>query len=115
MKKNRRRSDAEPDHTLRGRARRSRSPIIEGEEREVRKRSQPPSRHRVRGEEDGDEGALRRQRSFPNLYREAGKEEKVKEGKKVDSGAEDMEGVRKGDVYEEERQQGDVAPAVQKV
>lgn len=72
-KKNRRRSDAEPDHTLRGRARnrsrsrnRTRSPIPEGDEgeRSHRKRSPPPSRHR-------SESAVhaRRRRSLPNLYK----------------------------------------------
>jgi hypothetical protein len=77
QKKTRRRSDAEPDHTFRGRARnrsRTRSPIVEGEnvgvgsgddERRYRKRSQPPSRH---GEEG--RGEIRRQRSYPNLYME---------------------------------------------
>lgn len=81
MKKNRRRSDAEPDHTFRGRVRnregsRSRSPLVEGEEvrekeeeRVVRKRSQPPSRGRD-GQEDV-ENALRRLRSYPNMYRQA--------------------------------------------
>ncbi|KAH9869004.1 hypothetical protein J1614_008081 [Plenodomus biglobosus] len=83
QKKNRRRSDAEPDHTFRGRARnRSRSgsktesPISEDETRSVeseeslkkmRKRSQPPSRHRAGGVEDDDQ--IRRQRSYPNLYK----------------------------------------------
>lgn len=76
-KRNRRRSDAEPDHTFRGRARlrslsRSRSPLLEGEGeggRQERKRSQPPSRGRVGI--DRDEGdALRRMRSYPNLYRQ---------------------------------------------
>ncbi|KAF2648857.1 hypothetical protein K491DRAFT_227526 [Lophiostoma macrostomum CBS 122681] len=71
----RRRSDAEPDHTFRGRARnisRSRSPIVEGhgedEEEEAyqekrRKRSPPPSRHRSESALDA-----RRQRSLPNTY-----------------------------------------------
>ncbi|KAH7120753.1 hypothetical protein B0J11DRAFT_47297 [Dendryphion nanum] len=75
VRKSRRRSDAEPDHTLRGRARlrspsRSRSPILEGEEGEMnrthRKRSPPPSRHR--SESAVGEGA-RRQRSLPNTYK----------------------------------------------
>lgn len=84
--KNRRRSDAEPDHTFRGRGRlrsesRSRSPILEGEEkfrREVRKRSQPPSRRRAgeREEREADEGnAVRRLRSYPNMYRQGSKQE----------------------------------------
>ena len=77
-KKNRRRSDAEPDHTLRGRARnrsesRSRSPILE-EERvkwQGRKRSAPPSRHRIDDDDDGgNENVLRRLRSYPNMYRQ---------------------------------------------
>ncbi|KAK7188292.1 hypothetical protein DPSP01_009089 [Paraphaeosphaeria sporulosa] len=86
-KKNRRRSDAEPDHTFRGRVRnrsesRSRSPILEGEEdrereraRGVRKRSQPPSRGREGGGEDVD-NAIRRMRSYPNLYRQGAEKEK---------------------------------------
>ena len=84
--KNRRRSDAEPDHTFRGRGRlrsesRSRSPILEGEEkvrREVRKRSQPPSRRRVgEGEERGgnEENAVRRLRSYPNMYKQGRRQE----------------------------------------
>lgn len=81
-KKSRRRSDAEPDHTLRGRARKREcsrngvaTPISEsgsggdGEEgyrRGKRRRSSPPSR---RSESlEGDE-EVRRQRSLPNLYR----------------------------------------------
>lgn len=82
QKKTRRRSDAEPDHTLRGRVRNrsgsrgdATSPIFENEHpgveseessQRMRKRSQPPSRHRVDGEEDVD---MRRQRSYPNLYK----------------------------------------------
>ena len=66
-KKTRRRSDAEPDHTLRGRARDTR-PIEEKRERE-RSRSRPPSRHRSESESAGDgEGRVRRQRSLPNIY-----------------------------------------------
>jgi hypothetical protein len=85
-KKNRRRSDAEPDHTLRGRARnrsgsRSRSPILEGQDEETSfvrrlRRSQPPSRKRAGDLEpvrfDQDRGDVRRQRSFPNLYGDVG-------------------------------------------
>lgn len=83
QKKSRRRSDAEPDHTFRGRARnrsgsrrQTKSPIseiealgIESEEdrKKMRKRSQPRSRHRVDGPEDDD--VIRRQRSYPNLYK----------------------------------------------
>jgi hypothetical protein len=79
QKKIRRRSDAEPDHTFRGRVRnrsgsrgRTRSPILEGENddadssRTYRRRSQPPSRHKIEEEEDGAE--LRRQRSYHKLY-----------------------------------------------
>jgi hypothetical protein len=101
QKKVRRRSDAEPDHTFRGRARnrsRTRSPILEGEnvgagsEDEVkrfRKRSQPPSRHRVDGEGQGGSG-IRRQRSYPNLYKEdrrdsMGEEVKMHGGVVVDA------------------------------
>ncbi|KAH7379540.1 hypothetical protein BKA66DRAFT_571362 [Pyrenochaeta sp. MPI-SDFR-AT-0127] len=87
QKKTRRRSDAEPDHTFRGRARnrsgsrrRTRSPILEGEnayedvfeeddERDrFRKRSAPPSRPRMDGTDQGTD--IRRQRSYPNLYKE---------------------------------------------
>jgi hypothetical protein len=77
QKKVRRRSDAEPDHTFRGRPRnrsdsrgRTTSPILEGEDdgqdslRTYRRRSQPPSRHKM----DEEEGAeLRRQRSYHKL------------------------------------------------
>ncbi|KAF2264070.1 hypothetical protein CC78DRAFT_254122 [Lojkania enalia] len=78
VKKNRRRSDAELDHTLRGRPRkrsrsRTRSPLLEGDEALIpenhRKRSQPPSRHRSESAIGSVEG-VRRQRSFPNIYRE---------------------------------------------
>lgn len=88
-KKLRRRSDAEPDHTFRGRVRnrsgsreRTGSPIFEDEDvseeevRELRKRAQPPSRPRVEAEED--EVELRRQRSYPNLYRKDSKGEAEK-------------------------------------
>lgn len=83
QKKTRRRSDAEPDHTFRGRPRkrsgsrgRTRSPILEDDvaiesdddERRFRKRSAPPSRHRV--DDAGEGGEVRRQRSYPNLYKE---------------------------------------------
>ncbi|USP73473.1 hypothetical protein yc1106_00747 [Curvularia clavata] len=83
QKKTRRRSDAEPDHTFRGRARkrsidraRTQSPLVEDEDvflesdddvKTVRKRSQPPSRHRVDEADLATE--LRRQRSYPNLYK----------------------------------------------
>jgi hypothetical protein len=80
MKKSRRRSDAEPDHTFRGRMRnrsssrgRTRSPILEGEDdeqhgRTVRRRSQPPSRHQMADAEEENE--LRRQRSYRKLHSE---------------------------------------------
>lgn len=83
QKKTRRRSDAEPDHTFRGRARnrsgsrgKTRSPIQENdvavesddEVKKFRKRSAPPSRHRIDGADEG--GEVRRQRSYPNLYKE---------------------------------------------
>lgn len=82
-RKNRRRSDAEPDHTFRGRVRnrsrsRSRRAISEAEGadddedrwvREGRKRGVPPSRARLLGEEgDALDRELRRQRSMKNLY-----------------------------------------------
>ena len=95
QKRQRRRSDAEPDHTFRGRARnrsgrreRTDSPIFEddhvseeanpseAEVRELRKRAQPPSRPRAEAEEN--EGELRRQRSYPNLYRKDSKGETEK-------------------------------------
>ncbi|OAL03280.1 hypothetical protein IQ06DRAFT_291103 [Phaeosphaeriaceae sp. SRC1lsM3a] len=79
QKKQRRRSDAEPDHTFRGRARnrsgsrgRTRSPILEGEDdeqesaRTLRRRSQPPSRHKMIDEDD-ESAELRRQRSYHKL------------------------------------------------
>jgi hypothetical protein len=79
QKKQRRRSDAELDHTFRGRARnrsgsreRTGSPIFEDDDaseeevRELRKRAQPPSRPRADGE--AEKGELRRRRSYPNLY-----------------------------------------------
>jgi hypothetical protein len=101
QKKTRRRSDAEPDHTFRGRARnrsgsrgRTRSPILEDDvavesEKEVevkrfRKRSAPPSRHRGEGAEEG--GDIRRQRSYPNLYKEDRRDSKGEEA--------DLDGVK---------------------
>ncbi|KAF1945064.1 hypothetical protein EJ02DRAFT_451901 [Clathrospora elynae] len=96
QKKSRRRSDAEPDHTFRGRARnrsgsrgRSRSPILEGDDgaaegeeeaRKYRKRSAPPSRGR-----DGSEagGEVRRQRSYPNMYREERRDSKGEVGSQI--------------------------------
>lgn len=87
QKKMRRRSDAEPDHTFRGRARnrsgsrgRTRSPIFEGEDderedtRTYRRRSQPPSRHKTEEGEDG--GELRRQRSYHKLQVESRRDSK---------------------------------------
>lgn len=73
--RNRRRSDALPDHNLRGRLRqrsRSQSPITEKEsadddrERKHRKRSPPPSRPQSRSRSPGH----RRQRSLPNQYKD---------------------------------------------
>jgi hypothetical protein len=87
QKKIRRRSDAEPDHTFRGRVRnrsgsrgRTRSPLLEGENddadsvRTYRRRSQPPSRHKIEDEEEGAE--LRRQRSYHKLYDESRRDSK---------------------------------------
>ncbi|KAJ4987915.1 hypothetical protein SVAN01_06645 [Stagonosporopsis vannaccii] len=89
-KKQRRRSDAEPDHTFRGRVRnrsgsreRTGSPIFEDDDtseeevRVLRKRAQPPSRPRAEAAEE-DEVELRRQRSYPNLYRKDSKGETAK-------------------------------------
>ena len=86
QKKQRRRSDAEPDHTFRGRARnrsgsreRTGSPIFEDDDaseeevRELRRRAQPPSRPRADIEED--EVELRRQRSYTKLHRKDSKGE----------------------------------------
>jgi peptidyl-prolyl isomerase G (cyclophilin G) len=77
--KDRRRSDASPDHNLRGRPRqrsrpRSRSPILEDdsaspEPKHYRKRSPPPSRPRSKSP------GHRRQRSLPNQYNNNWKEE----------------------------------------
>lgn len=90
QKKTRRRSDAEPDHTFRGRARtrsesrrRTRSPILEGDDsreeflRTLRKRSQPPSRPRVEQEDENAE--LRRQRSHHAMYKEKRSEHPLQE------------------------------------
>jgi hypothetical protein len=95
LKKTRRRSDAEPDHTFRGRMRnrsssrgRTRSPILEGEDddqqglRAVRKRSQPPSRHQRAEGEEGNE--LRRQRSYHKLHGEDGRHFKGKDAELMD-------------------------------
>lgn len=97
QKKTRRRSDAEPDHTFRGRARnrsgsrrRTRSPILEhgnayedvfddDDERDrLRKRSAPPSRPRMDGTKQDAE--VRRQRSYPNLYKEERRDSKAEDG-----------------------------------
>ncbi|KAF1843474.1 uncharacterized protein K460DRAFT_368379 [Cucurbitaria berberidis CBS 394.84] len=91
QKKTRRRSDAEPDHTFRGRARnrsgsngRTQSPILEDEDARAeewgksRKRSAPPSRPRVDGAEEG--GEVRRQRSYPNMYKEERRDSKGEDG-----------------------------------
>jgi len=95
QKKTRRRSDAEPDHTFRGRARnrsgsrgRTRSPILEDEDacveseedmRRYRKRSAPPSRRRVDGTDEA--GELRRLRSYPNLYKQDRRDSKIENEK----------------------------------
>jgi peptidyl-prolyl isomerase G (cyclophilin G) len=78
----RRRSEAAPDHNLRGRRRnRSRSPsktpVEETDEvsppaREYRKRSSPPSRPRSKSP------GYRRQRSLPNQYRDWREEERIR-------------------------------------
>ena len=83
IKTRRRRSDAEPDHTLRGRVRNrscskgehsgpipEEEAVMEDSEEDVRryrKRSAPPSRPRADGADEGAE--IRRQRSYPNLYK----------------------------------------------
>lgn len=86
QKKHRRRSDAEPDHTFRGRVR-NRSATLEEDgdgdltrDREKlkegirgRKRSMPPSRKR---EDEVDGEGVRRQRSYPNLYKEERRDSK---------------------------------------
>jgi hypothetical protein len=95
LKKTRRRSDAELDHTFRGRIRirsgsrgRTRSPILEGEDddpqglRAVRKRSQPPSRHQT--DEAGEENELRRQRSYHKLHDENRRHPKGKDAELMD-------------------------------
>ncbi|KAL5119457.1 hypothetical protein ACEQ8H_002727 [Pleosporales sp. CAS-2024a] len=84
--KARRRSDAEPDHTFRGRPRnrssssgRTGSPILDAADdddneddaarrRHFRRRSPPPSRHKVDGE-DEEGRALRRERSYHKGYK----------------------------------------------
>ncbi|KAF1913376.1 hypothetical protein BDU57DRAFT_522265 [Ampelomyces quisqualis] len=94
QKKTRRRSDAEPDHTLRGRARnrsrsqgRTRSPMVEGADddpeaaRSFRKRRRPPSRHTI--EEEGESAQLRRQRSY---HKQCSGAQRDSEGPVVDYG-----------------------------
>ncbi|KAF2824205.1 hypothetical protein CC86DRAFT_51820 [Ophiobolus disseminans] len=92
QKKTRRRSDAEPDHTFRGRPRnrsgsrgRTRSPILEdsNEERPTRfrRRSQPPSRHKIDEEDEGVE--LRRQRSYHNFNKEDRRDSKGEVGESI--------------------------------
>ena len=61
----------------------------EDEVKRFRKRSKPPSRHRVDGEGQGGNG-IRRQRSYPNLYKEdrrdsMGEEVKMHGGSVVDT------------------------------
>jgi hypothetical protein len=72
-----------------GSQRRTRSPITETEgddeesPRTVRKRSQPPSRHRIE-DDDGESAELRRQRSYHKLH-EARRDSKGEDSKPVDS------------------------------
>jgi hypothetical protein len=74
---------------------------LEGEDeeigaREVRRRSQPPSRgwvERDGGKGVGGEGGMRRQRSFPNLYKNG--RERRDSGSEV-RGEDDMQGVKSG-------------------
>ncbi|KAH8710003.1 hypothetical protein GQ44DRAFT_455074 [Phaeosphaeriaceae sp. PMI808] len=110
QKKMRRRSDAEPDHTFRGRVRlrsgsrgATRSPLLESDvdgdgnadvdvkivvdhenPRRFRRRSQPPSRHKIKDEEgdvDGDTLVeLRRQRSYHQLRKAARRDSKGEDG-----------------------------------
>lgn len=88
QKKTRRRSDAEPDHTFRGRMRnrsgsrgRTESSATEDEAVKLgtlraprRRRSQPPSRHAIEEEDEGVE--LRRQRSYHNMFKEGRRDSK---------------------------------------
>lgn len=80
---------------------------MEGAERELgnnkvlRKRSPPPSRHRSE-EEDGSGGAVRRQRSYPNLY---------KEGNQQDGEAEKIEGLKGGERPDKSEKGGPVQEA----
>jgi hypothetical protein len=95
QKKTRRRSDAEPDHTFRGRVRNrsgsrgsTRSAIAEGEDdteerlRTFRRRSQPPSRHKIE-EEDIDNAELRRQWSYRTLYNKGRRDSKGEDREKT--------------------------------
>jgi hypothetical protein len=92
QKQTRRRSDAEPDHTFRGRVRNrsgsrgsTRSVIEEGEYdsgerlRTFRRRSQPPSRHKIE-EEDVASAELRRQWSYRSLYNKGRRDSKGEDG-----------------------------------
>lgn len=103
QKKTRRRSDAEPDHTFRGRARNrsgsrgtNRSTILEDDfavesdddGKKFRKRSAPPSRHRLEGADEGAE--VRRQRSYPNLYKVDRRDSKGDEESRVFIDVEDV-------------------------
>ncbi|KAI8931312.1 hypothetical protein NX059_011654 [Plenodomus lindquistii] len=108
QKRTRRRSDAEPDHSFRGRARnrsgssgKARSPVCEDGNfsvesvetlKKIRKRSQPPSRHRADGAEDDVE--IRRQRGYPNLYK-AERRDSKSDILSVDHSA--QEGIASGD------------------
>ncbi|OAL47980.1 hypothetical protein IQ07DRAFT_109506 [Pyrenochaeta sp. DS3sAY3a] len=99
QKKSRRRSDAEPDHTFRGRVRnrsgsrgRTESPILEDDDddrgavdggRKTRKRSAPPSRPRLNAKDESND--IRRQRSYPNLYIEDRRDSKGEDGERMES------------------------------
>ncbi|KAH7062831.1 hypothetical protein BKA63DRAFT_572841 [Paraphoma chrysanthemicola] len=95
QKRMRRRSDAEPDHTFRGRARkrshsrgRTSSPLLEDDTTFIdrlrtlrKKRSQPPSRHKI-DEEDG--AALRRERSHHKLPSTGRRDSKGEDAEQAD-------------------------------
>lgn len=107
QKKIRRRSDAEPDHTFRGRARNrsdsrgsgrgtTGSPFLEDDSpvlerlRSFRKRSQPPSRHKI--DEEDEAAELRRERShhkISSLDRRDSKGEEVEQTESIKPPAED--------------------------
>ncbi|KAH7070914.1 hypothetical protein FB567DRAFT_211144 [Paraphoma chrysanthemicola] len=98
QKKLRRRSDAEPDHTFRGRARkrshsrgRTSSPLLEDDTTFIerlrtlrKKRSQPPSRHKIDEENDDDGAALRRERSHHKLPSTGRRDSKGEDAERAD-------------------------------